>query len=352
MGSISGIALSIVVGGVGSIFWIWVSSFILSIYTYIETKVGIKYREKRNDNNIGGAQIYVEKELKKKRLAKIYSLLIIFTYLIAFIMIQSNTIIISLNNNFKINKILIMFILILLVIICTKKGIQSISKTVSVLVPIMGILYIALGLFITIKYLNTIPNILNNILLESLKMKSIFSIPLIVGFQRSIFSNEIGMGATSMVVALSESSDYKSEAKLQLISTYFISLIICTISALIILTTNASIFNSQNINGIEIINYAFVFHFGVIGSYLSSIIILLFAFSTIMTSFYYGETTINYIFNNKKNTISLIIVIIVIVFSTFSTTENIWSLVDISTALMTLINIYALIKIRKKIKED
>ena len=348
VGSISGIAISIIIGGKGTIFWIWISSIVLTIFTYLETKAGILFKER----DFGGPSIYIKNKLNNKFLSIIYSILIIFTFIFSFILIQSNTIIISLSSTFNIKIIIIVILLLISVYFSINKGIRFISKITSYLVPFMGAVYIFIGLIVIITNINTIPNIIKDILIDAFTFKSIINLPVIIGFQRSIFSNESGMGTTSMIVALSNTSDYKKEAFVQILGNYFISLIVCTISALLILTSDYNSIGITNINGIEIINYAFNYHFGNIGIYLSSLIILLFAFSTIITSFLYGDITIKHLFHNKKNTFTKIIVIIVIVFSSIIDPKYIWNIVDISVSLTTLINIYALIKMRKELKES
>ena len=352
VGSISGVALSIIIGGKGTIFWIWVSSFFLSIFTYLETKTGIIYREKFKESYIGGPFIYINKLLNKKLLSKLYLIFIIFTYLFAFILIQSNTIVISISNIFLINKKIVIILLILFVYFSINKGVDKISKIVSILVPLMGLLYLLIGFIVIFNNINIIPDLFKDIIFDAFKIKSIISIPFIIGFQRAVFSNEIGIGSTSIVVSLSKSNDYKQEYFFQALGMYYISLVICTISALIILTCNYGIISTNNINGIEIINYAFNYHFNCFGSLISTIIISLFAFSTIITSYYFSNLSINYLFKNKNSTIIKIIVIIIIVLSGFINPYNIWAIVDISTALLTLINVYSLIKIRSYLKED
>ncbi len=352
VGSISGIAYAIVTGGIGTIFWIWISTIIMSFYTFMEVKAGVKYKEKVEKDIIGGPQVYIKKELKSPKLSIIYCVLIIITYLFSFILIQSNTIIKSLSYAFKMKEVYISIILSIITIFSIKKGINQISKIVSFIVPIMGISYIIIGLYIIIFNWNKVPQLLLNIIKEGTKIKSLIPLPLIIGFQRAIFSNEAGMGTTSMICALSNNDDYIEKAKVQIIGTYFISLVICTLSAIIVLTTNIDITKINNINSIEIMNYSFEYHFKNIGIYLLNTIISLFAFSTIITSYYYGYINLKYLYKNISNTIVLIIVIIVIVISKQLKTGLIWSIVDITTALATLINIYALFKIRNKIKEE
>ena len=352
VGSISGIALSLVIGGKGSIFWIWISSILITLFTYIEVILGIKYREKNKYGNIGGPQVYIKNILNKRWLSKIYSYLIVIAYLFSFILIQSNTIIISISDYFSISKFLTMMILLLFVLLSIKKGLGGINKVVSFLVPFMNIFYIILGIIVISKNIQSIPSILNSIVNDSFKIKSLTSIPIIIGIERSIFSNEAGMGTTSMVVALTKNIDIKNTIKTQILGTRLITFIITTISCLIVLTCDLDLSKISNINGIEIVNYAFNYHFGNLGLVFLNIIITLFAFSTIITSYYYGSLNIKYLKQNKNDTLAKIIVIIVIVLSIYTSSNIIWSFVDILTALTTLINIYAIVKLKNYIRKD
>lgn len=114
VGSISGIALCILYGGLGSLFWLWISAILLASLSFVETKLGIKYKETYNGESIGGPSFYIEKGLNMTKLAKFYSVLIIITYIFSFISIQSNTIIISLENIINVNKLLLVLMLIVL----------------------------------------------------------------------------------------------------------------------------------------------------------------------------------------------------------------------------------------------
>ena len=350
VGSISGVAISIIVGGKGTILWIWLSSIILSIFTYIEVKTGIKYKKKINDTIIGGPLIYIKEEYKSRLLSNIYIFLIVITYLFAFILIQSNTIILSIKNCININEIIILLLLIIIILKSITDGFKTISKIIMYLFPIMAISYILIGIYVFINNINQMPTILEEVIKQSTNIKSLLTIPFIIGFQRSIFSNEIGVGTTSMIISMSDSNNYQKEAFIQMLGMYFISLIVCTISAMIILTTNYDKLSIININSIEIINYSFNYHFGHYGKIISTIIISIFAFSTIITSYYYGNISLNYLFNIKNNKIPKIIVIIVVILSNYINCSNIWSIVDIVIALTTLINVYVLFRIRKKIR--
>ena len=337
VGSISGIAIAIIVGGKGALLWVWLSSIVLSIITYSETILGIKY---------GSPKEYMRYQLKNKKLSNIYSILIIIIYLVAFILIQSNTIIISFESTFNVDKIFIIVFLLLIIFLSINKDVNRISNIVSLIVPVMGFIYIIIGFIVIINHSNVIPSIIADILRDSFSFKSISTIPIIIGFERAIFCNEAGMGTTSMIASLSKNKDYKVDTAIQVLGTYFISLIVCTISAFIILTTNYETFDINNINGIEIVTYAFYYHFDNIGPIILSLITFLFAYSTIITSYYYGKI------NLKRDTLSKFIVIIMVLVSTIIEPNRIWQFIDILISLVTIINLVSIFKLRKKLRSS
>lgn len=350
VGSISGIALCICIGGISSLFWLWISAFILASLTYVETKLGIIYREKYGNEYMGGPTFYIAKGLKKKALAKIYSILIIVAYVLAFISIQTNTIVISIETTFNINKIIIVVFLVIITYLSIHKGVNTISKITTFLTPIMGSLYIITGGIVLFNNWNEVVSIITKIITSAFNFdafKVSFLVPIIIGIERGIFSNEAGIGTTAMVAALSDTKDVEKQANIQILGTYFTSLIICTITALIVLTSDYQSINMTNINGIEVVSYAFLEHFGYYGIIILTIIIFLFAFSTIVTSYYYGDINTKYLFN-KDSKILKIIVIIIIIYSSFMNPTILWNIVDILVALVGIINSYALLKLAKK----
>ena len=220
----------------------------------------------------------------------------------------------------------------------------------------MGGIYIIIGLLIILSNWNEVVAIFFSIVKNAFDingLKSSILVPIIIGIERGVFSNEAGIGTTAMASGLSNNENVEKQANVQILGTFFTSLIICTITALIILTSNYQTLNLNNINGIELVSYAFFEHFGYLGIIILTLIIFLFAFSTIVTSYYYGEINMKYLLNkNKFNTLLKIIVIIVIVYSSFTSPTILWNTVDILIAAIALINIYAMYKLRKNIKKE
>lgn len=353
VGSISGIAIAIYYGGPGTIFWLLIISSIISVITYYEVYLGNIYKE-YDENNIykGGPSYYIKNGLKNKKLSVIYTLLVIICYNGCFTSIQANTLLKMTKQIFNINNIFIGIIICTTTLLIIYKGIKEIAKISNIIVPIMLIIYILLAYYVLIHNITKIPLIIHNIIKDALNKKSILSsfIPMIIiSVQRSIFATESGIGTTSIAASTTNSSP-KIQGYIQLLGVHITSFIICLATAIIILTTNYQSLLLKKINGIELVLYGFNYHFGRIGKIILFIIVLLFCFSTIISGYYNGESSIK-IFK-IKNTIFLKIITTFIVFiGVISESQILWKIADILIGIMLLINIYAVYKLKHKVKE-
>lgn len=355
VGSLSGIALSIYIGGIGSIFWMWLITFITGVISYIEGYLGVKYQENSNNKLNGGPPFYINKITNSKFLAILYSIITIIAYIFGFITIQSNTIVKSVNYIFDINEYLILFILIISTGLIIYKGIKKIAVFSSKIVPIMGVIYIILGLYIIIVNINTIPYILINIVKSAFNIKSFFGgflSTIIIGIQRGIFATEAGVGTSAIASSLTNDTS-KNQGYVQLFGNYFTSFVICTITAFIIISAKINIDSYSNINGIEYVIDAFVYHLGNFGVFLFLIITILFAFSTIVSGYCFGEKALEYLdnkLNNRKIFIFKTITIILTFIGGIISPNILWNIIDILIAVLTIINIYSIYLIKDKFK--
>ena len=350
VGSIAGVALAIYIGGPGTIFWMWMIAIISGVLAYTETLLSIKYKDIKN--NIGGPSHYIKKGLNKKTLAILYSVIVIIAYLIGFIPIQSNTIVKSIEMIEQVNHITIGIILSIISFIVIKGGINKISKVTDKLVPLMTLIYISMALFVVITNIEKFPQIIIQIITEAFNLKPFLTgfIPvLLIGVQRAIFSNESGIGLGGIAASASNSKDGTKSGYIQVLGIYITTIIICTATAFMIL-----IFDYQNIvinnpNGIEITSIAFNHHFGSIGNILLVLCILLFSFSTILTGYYYCESSLKFISTKTKISTIKILTPLSVLLGTITSPTTIWALVDILVATLAIINIYAMVKLKDEI---
>jgi len=355
VGSIAGIALSICLGGIGTIFWIWLIGIISAPNTFAETLLGTKYNEK-DENNIykGGPSYYLKKGLKNNKLGKFYALIMVISQIGGFLSIQSNTITKSITSYTNISPIIIGIIITIISALIISGGVKKISKISSKLVPIMTIIYVFSAIYIIILNIEMIPNILINIFKEAFNIKSlgfgIFS-TMIIGVQRGIFSSEAGLG-TGAIASSTVNTDYSAkQGFVQMIGIYVTTFLVCTSTAIIILTSNINVFNN-NINGIEITQKAFIYHLGNLGNIIVIISIILFSFSTILSSYYDSESNLKYLINeniNKKVKVLKIMSCVILFLGSISSSEILWKIVNIFTAVLAIINIYAIFSLREDV---
>lgn len=356
VGSLAGIALSIYLGGIGTIFWIWISALISAPNAFAESLLGVVYRNKDEQNIFrGGPPYYIKYGLGNMGLAKLSALAIAFAYIIGFITVQANTIVKSVYNYVNIYPSLIALFITIISALIIFGGIKKIAIIASVLVPIMGGIYCLASLYIIIMNYNQIPTILFNIVTSAFNVKA-FGASLItvfiIGIQRGVFSNEAGLGTSAIAAATTTVNKPYEIGLIQVLGVYFTSLVICTITALVILTSNYEILLLSDINGIEITLYAFKYHLGLLGELIVIITIILFAYSTIITGYYYGESCFKFLLN-KVSLIHLIILrtltTILIFIGSIMSSIRLWRFVDIVTAVVAIINLYALFLLRRDI---
>lgn len=345
VGSLSGVALALYFGGIGSIFWMCIISMLVSINTYVECKFGIKFRDKVGNNFIGGPSFYIKKCLNNKYLSILYGILVIITYSGLFLSIQSNTIV-SVLNDFNIDITLIVIMLSIVTFIIIRKESKNIFLVDSILVPIMLLFYIFLGIYVILNS-NNILDIFRLMIDEAFNLKSIIPV-FLIGMQRAIFISESGIG-TSAISASACDNDPNKQGMLEILGIHITTFLVCFITFLIIVTSNYNIIDFGSINGIEIVMYAFNYHFGKFGKIILTIITIMFAFSTIISGYFFGENNVR-IFTTDNRIINIfkLFVILVIFISGYVSPEILWNLTDYFIAILAIINISSILRIDRK----
>ena len=359
VGSIAGIALAIYIGGIGSIFWLWVIAIFSSVLAYAETVLGIIYK-KTDGKDIykGGPAYYLTYGLGKKKLGSIYAILILFCYIGGFLGIQSNTITKSIQEIKPVDSYVIGIAIVVVTSLIIFGGVKKIAAATGKIVPVMSIAYLLFASYIMIKNYNLFPSIVSQIVKEAFNFKSFvggFLTSFIVGIQRGIFSNEAGLGTGSIAASTTSSDNPSGQGYIQILGIYITSLLICTATAFIILTSSYDSSLFQDVNGIEITQAAFQYHVGNVGNTFIFVSILLFAFSTILTGYYYGESALKYFKDSMNNSylyLLKVVTLIVVFLGCILSSTTLWKLVDVLVALLAIINIYALFGLREDIVKE
>ena len=355
VGSLAGVALSIYMGGPGTIFWMWIATFIVAPNAYVESYFGVLYHRKQEQINRGGPSYYINDGLKQKWLAKVYALLVIITYIFGFLTIQSNTIAKSFQI-LEVHPLLIGIILSIVTGYIIMKGAKKIISVSSKIMPLIGIIYLGTCIFIICQNYSILPKIIKEIIQSAFNVRAVSGgivSSFIIGFQRGIFSNEAGVGSGAIAAATVDNDDARGQGMIQMIGIYFTTLILCTMTAIVIMMSRYASISFDNINGIEITQYALTYHLGSFGDFVLLITIFIFAFSTIISGYYYGENSLRFLKKevSKRNIFLLqILTMILLILGSVANPLLLWNLVDILIAIMAIINVYALFKLRKKVK--
>lgn len=346
VGSLSGVALAIYFGGIGTIFWLIIISLLVTVNTYYECILGIKYREYRNDRYVGGPSYYIRKCLGNKWLSLLYSFLVIVTYSGLFLSIQANTIV-SVTNYFNIDGNLVIIILFIVVLFTILNGSHGVVKVNGIVVPIMLLFYLCLGLYVFINNIRLVPQLFIRVIYEAFNFKSIISV-FLIGMQRAIFISESSLGTSAISASFCDNKP-ESQGLLEVLGIYMTIFLVCLTTFLIVVTSDYNLVTFNNFNGIEMVIYAFNYHFGSFGGIILSIVTIMFAISTIIASYFFGES--NLIVLSEKKIISIffkVIFILILLISCYVKANVLWNLTDYFVAMLAIINVYSIIKINKK----
>lgn len=358
VGSLAGIALGIYRGGVGVIFWIWLSALITLPNSFVESTLSVIFREKDGKYYKGGPAYYMNKGLGLKKVSFIYALVICACYLGGFLAIQSNTIASSMYTFSSVPTYVTGIIVALISYIIISKGLKSITDFTSMLVPIMGIIYMIVAIIIVLFNISKLPDLLSNIVTSAFNVKALgwgIISSIIIGVQRGIFSSEAGIGTGAVASGTSDTNMPIKQGYLQMLGVYFTSFIVCTSTAFIILTSNINLQDFTDPNGIEITLKALNMHMGSFGTIILLFSIIAFAFSTIISGYYYGESNLKYLDKNLDKTkikILNIFVIVILLYGAVARPSILWDLVDVGVAILAIINTIAMLLLRKKVIQE
>ncbi len=347
VGSLSGVSLSLYLGGIGSVFWMWISTIICSSTTMLETVVSLKYRKKINDYEYeGGPFYYISLGLKKYKLAILYAVLFLISYAGGFLTIQSNTISRVVTQIVPVKEVIVGIIIVLLTSFVIFKNKKELIDIVSKIIPFITLVYIISCLVIIIPNYCFIDDIIKLIIKEAFNPKC-FVTGFTVGITKSIFSTEAGIGTGTIASSSATNSTPFEQGLVQVFGVFFDTFVISTLTVFVVMLSPSLNLNLVNVNGIEITNYAFIYNLGSIGGLIITISIILFAYSTIIGGYYYGEVAFKYIFKNKYIMFFKIVVLLLLFLSTIISSDIIWNIIDKFIIVLGLINVYSVYKLEK-----
>ena len=350
-GNLAGVATAIAIGGPGAVFWMWVIALIGSATAFIESTLGQLYKQRHKDSFVGGPAYYIEKGLHCKWMAYLFAVLITITFGLSYNSIQSNTICGAMQEAFGWNPLIVGGILSVVALIIIFGGLHRIANVSAVLVPLMAIGYFILVVVIMMMNIQLIPHVMKVILTSAFGLEQgvggAIGATIMNGVKRGLFSNEAGEGSAPNVAATATVSHPVKQGLIQALGVFTDTLLVCSCTAFMILISG--LYNTPELNGIALTQAALNSEIGAIGPTFIAIAILLFAFSSIIGNYYYGEANIR--FMTSSNTVLTVYRLfsggVLVMFGAMASLEIVWNLGDLCMALLTACNLVAIISLGK-----
>lgn len=351
-GNLAGVASAIFVGGPGAVFWMWVMALFGSATAFVESTLAQLYKRKGEDSYYGGPAYYMQYGLKKRWMGVLFAVLITVTFGLANQMVQSNTLYDAVSTTMGIDKTILSIVVTLLTLVIVFGGIQRISRIASVMVPFMAVGYLLLSFYIIVTNITAIPHVLRIIIDSAFGVQQAVGgavgAAILNGVKRGLFSNEAGEGSAPNAAATATTSHPVKQGMLQALGVFVDTLVVCTCTAFIILLSGLY---DGDLDGILLTGAALEHEVGPAGRWFITAAIMLFAYSTIIANYFYGETNIRFISPGKRRGVLMFRLLtgVVILAGGFITLQQAWTLVDICMGLMTICNLIAIVLLFPKV---
>ena len=349
-GNLAGVATAITVGGPGAVFWMWIIALLGSSSAFVESSLAQLFKIKGKHSYIGGPAYYMEKGLKKRWMGILFAVLITITFGFAFNSVQSNTMSAALQSAFAVDPVLSGAVISVLTLFIIFGGIHRIAAFSSVIVPIMAVGYIILALYVVLTNIGRVPDVISLIVGNAFGWHQALGggvgAALMQGIKRGLFSNEAGMGSAPNAAATAHVTHPAKQGFIQALGVFTDTLLICSCTAFIILFSKDSV--GSGLDGIQLTQAALTNEVGSIGTIYIAIATLFFAYSSILGNYYYGEANIRF-FTSRRWPMLLyrILVVGMVMFGSLASLNLVWSLADVTMALMALCNLVAILLLGK-----
>lgn len=349
-GNLAGVAIAIASGGPGAIFWMWLIAIIGGASSFVESTLAQIYKVKDGEAFRGGPAYYMEKALNKKWMGVGFSVLISITFGLIFNSVQSNTISLAFHEALKLDRTIIGVVLAVATGVIIFGGVQRIANFSAVVVPAMATLYILVSLYVIITNIGMVPEIFRDIIENAFGIRQAvgggIGVAVMTGIKRGLFSNEAGMGSAPNAAATADTSHPVKQGFVQTLGVFTDTILICTCTAFMVLISGAH--KTEGLTGIQLTQNALSSQVGGWGNVFIAICILLFAFSSIIGNYYYGETNIEFLTPNKAwLNLYRAGVIGMVMFGSIGELALVWNMADLFMGLMAILNLIAIFLLGK-----
>ena len=359
VGNIAGVAIAIVTGGPGAVFWMWAIAFLGCATGFVESTLAQIYKLPRGEGKFhGGPAYYIQNALHQPGVAKLFAVLISVTFGLIYVSVQANTIALSAQTAFAIPPIGTAIFLCVCTALVIFGGMKRIARFTEVLVPVMAGLYLLVALIVVIMHIDQVPAMFALIFHDAFSPQAAvgggIGTAILTGIKRGLFSNEAGEGSVPNAAATADVSHPVKQGLVQSFGVYVDTWIVCSATAFIVLLTGQYEIGGK-LTGIALAQASLASIFGQLAPAAVSFMILLFAFSSIVGNYYYGEINIAF-FEHDEATGRKVLnifrtgVVLMVLFGCLAELTLVWNLADLFMGLLCLTNLYAVARLAKYAK--
>ena len=357
IGNIVGVATAITLGGPGAVFWMWMTGLVGMATKYSEAVLAMKYREKGPHGMRGGPMYYLAKGAGLPWLGTIFA---VFTACAAFgigNMTQANATAKIFESTFHIAPYITGWVLMILTGAVILGGIKSIGKFTSFLVPFMIVGYVGTSLVVLFIRVDQIPHAFGLIFSNAFSPASAtggfagatIAAAMRYGIARGVFSNESGLGSAPIAAAAARTGDPVKQALVSMTQTFIDTLVVCTMTALIILTATSW---THGVSASELTSASMAETLGDTGKIIVAVSTALFAYSTLIGWNYYGEKAVEYLFGSKSIAIYRVVFTAAVIVGATMSLELVWNFSDLMNGMMAIPNLIGLLLLSKVVKAE
>lgn len=361
-GNLAGVALAIAVGGPGAVFWMWVAAIIGMASSFAECSLAQLYKERdANGQFRGGPAWYMTRGLGMRWMGVLFSLFLLLAYGLIFNIVQANSTAHALKYAFDIPRGVTGVVMAFLALLVIMRGLKGVARLSQWLVPLMALLWVVTCLLISLWHIVEMPAIINMIIRSAFGWQEAaagavgYSVSQAItsGFQRSMFSNEAGMGSTPNAAAAAASFPPHPAAQgiVQMIGVLIDTIVICSASAMVVLLAGHGT-RTTGYDGIQLIQHAMSVLVGHWGASLVALVMIMFAFTSIVANYVYAENNLIFLRCNKPWAIWLLRIgtLLMVVIGSQLSLPVVWQLADVIMALMAITNLSAILLLSPVVK--
>ena len=356
-GNIMGVSTALCLGGPGAIFWMWITAIFGGASAFIESTLAQIYKKRDSDGgSYGGPSYYMEQGLRQRWLGVIFAVVLILTYMVGYNMLAAyNT-----QDTFstfafydKSTPIVIGAVLAALFGFCVIGGGKRLTRVTAILVPVMGVLYVLVSLYVVITHIGQFTDVFSLIFRSAFDFQAIlggFTGSCVMwGIKRGLYSNEAGMGSAPNAAAAADVSHPAKQGLVQMLSVFIDTLLICSATAFLCLFSGVE--PLAEAAGAAYVQACTRSALGDFGAVFITVAVCLFAFTTLLGNYYYTEGCLRFIMKKEPGKgflfVYRLIATALVFLGAVISAGLAWDTADLLQAMMVIINVPVIVLLAK-----